>query len=80
MFDRSWSESCKTGPKNMNKKFFCEQLQDLLSIGGSGMIIYGRDTLYSFSGEFGSVYTRFWIDIPVSASLELTLSPVACGQ
>jgi hypothetical protein len=44
------------------------------------MIIYGRDTWCSFSGDFGSVCTRSWIDIPVSASLELTLSPVACGQ
>jgi hypothetical protein len=44
------------------------------------MIIYGRDTLHSFSGEFGSVCTRSWLDIPVSASLELTLSPVTCEQ
>ena len=44
------------------------------------MCAYGWVTLYSFAGEFGSVCTRSWVDIPVAASLELTLSPVTCGQ
>jgi hypothetical protein len=44
------------------------------------MMIYVGGISPSFSGKFGSVCTRSWLDIPVSASLELTLSPVACGQ
>ena len=38
------------------------------------MIIYGRDTLYSFSGDFGSGCTRSWDDSSFSALSDATFS------
>ena len=42
------------------------------------MIIYGRDTLYSFSGEFGSGCNRSLVHSSFSTVSNTTLSPVTC--